>query len=79
MSRIYESCISSEDIRIDTGADYIIQSSIPEIDLMLVKDEKYIGCLDTYVTIQGADIVVKKVIVYGNKELSYELTQKILG
>ena len=64
---------------VELNAEYIISSSSPEIDLMICKDDKFIGYIDGYVTVQGADCVIKKIRVYNDDELSYKLTQKYLG
>ena len=78
--RIWESCVSSEDIKHELNAEYIISSSSPEIDLTIYdKNDKNLGFIDGYVAVQGADCVIKKIRVYNDDELSYKLTQKYLG
>lgn len=84
MSRIWESCVSSEDIKQDCGADYIITSSCPEIDLMIVKKdllgrEAFIGYIENYANILGDDIIIRKIRIYNNDKLTRDLSDKYLG
>jgi hypothetical protein len=79
MSRIHESCVASEDIRKDSGADYIVQSSLAEIDLVIFKNGKEIGHIDNYLNILGNDVIVNKIKIYNDEDLSYKLTQKYMG
>jgi hypothetical protein len=75
--RTVDSYVSSEDIKDELGADYILFCpGIAEAHLMITKNDKWIGCIEEFSMYLGDDDVIRKIHVYGNPELSKKLTEK---
>lgn len=76
--RIQESCVSSEDIKIATGAKSILyMQSIGYKPWLMDKRGHEIGEIKTVGPVYlGDDIVIKEIIIFKDKELSKKLTEK---
>lgn len=79
MSRIHNSCVSSEDIKIDTGADQIICERQIALGTMLCKKGRFIGYIDDLAIYIGDDVIIKEICIYNKPELSNKLTEKYRG
>lgn len=75
--RIYESCVSSEDVKFKAGADDIFFAYQIGYGPYLMKDEKEIGLIYIVSGLYlGDDLVIDKIVMFDNKELSDELTRE---
>lgn len=79
MSRIYESCISSEDIKHECGADKLFSYVQGGIGVTIIKNDEWIGYIDHFEIYLGDDYIIKKIVLYKNEELSKKLSEKYRG
>lgn len=79
MSEIWTQCINSVDLCKEVGCDYLFSYKQGGIGLTFVKDNNWIGYIEDYIHILGADFVINKIVIYKNPELSRALTQKYMG
>jgi hypothetical protein len=76
MSNISRSCVSSEDLKYETGADEIFCERQIGIGCTLSKDGGWIGYIEDFGIYLGDDIIIKEIKIYDNEELSKKLTEK---
>lgn len=72
----YDYIVSSEDIKYITEADQIFCDRQISIGPVLVKKGIFIGYIDGYENCLGSDIIIEKIVIYDNPDLSKELTEK---
>ncbi len=80
--RIHESCVSSEDIKLDSGACRVLCFMSLDAGILLVgESDKHIGYIDRYKLDEclGDDIVIEKIVIRGNQGLSEKLTARYTG
>jgi len=77
--RLYESCISAEDVKHECGADDLFAYLQMGLGIMIVKDKKWIGFLDYHCEYLGDDLLISRVKIYGDEEESRRLTDKFKG
>lgn len=75
-TRLYEYIVTSEDLKIDSGADYILCERQIGLGAMLVRDGDFIGYIDDYTNCLGGDIVINEIKIYKDDNLSKQLTDK---
>lgn len=75
--RIYESCVSSEDIKFKSGADDIFFAYQLGYGPYLMKKNKEIGVIHiTEGLYLGDDLIIKKIVMFNDSEKSKELTEE---
>lgn len=77
--RIYQNCVSSEDIKHMCEADSIFSFQQGGIGCYIMKDNKEIGSIEYHAEYLGDDFLISKIIIYKNEALSEELTKKYKG
>lgn len=75
--RIYESCVSSEDVKFKAGADDIFFAYQEGYGPYLMDGRKEIGLIHIISGLYlGADLIIDKIVMFDNEELSEELTKE---
>lgn len=82
--RFYEYCVNAEDVKRECGADDLFAYLQMGLGIMLVKKSKWgksdwIGFIDYHCEYLGDDLLISKVVIYGNEEESRRLTNKFKG
>lgn len=76
--RIWDSCVSSEDVKHQSGAsDIFFYYQMGYGPYLLDKKRNEIGYIDIIQGLYlGDDIIINKVVIYDDKELSEKLTKE---
>lgn len=74
--RISDSCVSAEDVKKECGADNLFAYLQMGLGIMIVKNKEWIGYIDWHSIYLGDDLLITKVVIYGNEEESRRLTEK---
>lgn len=75
--RIWDSCVSSEDLKFKAGADDIFFAYQEGYGPYLIKNEKEIGYIYIVSGLYlGDDLIIDKIIMFDDEELSNALTKE---
>lgn len=75
--RIWESCVSSEDVKYQSGADDIFFAYQEGYGPYLIRKNKEIGIIHLINGLYlGDDLVIDKIVMFGDEKKSEELTRE---
>lgn len=75
--RIYQSCVSSEDVKFRAGADDIFFAYQEGYGPYLIRKNKEIGLIHIISGLYlGDDLVIDKIVMFDDEKLSEELTRE---